>query len=69
VHDPHDEFLDRLEAGLVLQGTKVKALRTGSAQVKGKTKRDMQRALHEANRQRTPKPNWSGTAARPRRRP
>jgi SsrA-binding protein len=28
------EFLDKLEAGLVLQGTEVKALRTGSAQLK-----------------------------------
>jgi SsrA-binding protein len=28
------EFLDKLEAGLVLQGTEVKALRTGNAQLK-----------------------------------
>jgi SsrA-binding protein len=28
------EFLDRIEAGMVLQGTEVKALRTGGAQLK-----------------------------------
>ena len=28
------EFLDRLECGIVLQGTEVKALRSGSAQIK-----------------------------------
>ncbi|MEA2304260.1 MAG: SsrA-binding protein, partial [Solirubrobacteraceae bacterium] len=28
------EFLDRLECGIVLQGTEVKALRDGSAQIK-----------------------------------
>ncbi len=28
------EFLDRLECGLVLTGTEVKALRTGTAQIK-----------------------------------
>ena len=76
------EFLDKLETGMVLQGTEVKALRDGGAQLKdgyllirdgrakaeialarGKdqfdkrevikereSKRDMQRALREANR-------------------
>jgi SsrA-binding protein len=36
------EFLDKLEAGMVLQGTEVKSLRTGSAQLK-----DGYAAIHE----------------------